>query len=359
MTRSDARDRIRALGLPAGVLLAAAAWAAKGTPAASPALSESEPASVPALAPPTPEGKTNALDRAHEWIYHAADQGVTRFDSWFAPPDGPARDIPPSRFRLGLFGECRWEPDESVALEPVVEFDAKVKLPHIEERLHLFLTTLDPTDLPGAEALRERVTPRLGLARRWLESIDTSAGAKLQWPPIAYAKVAWCPRWYPGEWTIAPRQKAYWESDDGIGEVTSLVIDRWLGRWNLRSASSLKWSEKRAKDDEDEGIEPRGWQWAQVLLAGYAQELLNEGETSRVASGEDLARGGGVRVTLQGRPACGERIRVTPFGKWPLYRRWLYGWVEPEILWDRETGWAPGYGLTIGVEALFGDDEDR
>jgi hypothetical protein len=306
-----------------------------------------------------PAAGAGRLDRFHDWAYHVAHDSVTRLDSWFVPKGEAGRDMPPSKFRVGLIGDLKWRPEEDLAAEPVVEADAEVKLPNAEERLRVFITTLDPTELPGRDLTRRRSQWRIGLGREWFDNVDTSAGVKLQWLPVAYGKISWGPLWRLGAVNLYPYQKAYWESDEGIGEVTSFVADYWQGGWDFRSSSAAKWSEKRARDDRKDENEPRGWEWSQGFMAAYACELIDQRDRGRLAGGDDLARGGGVRLLLEGNPEHTDRIRTTLFYKLPLYRGWIYTFAAPEVIWERESGWVPGYGVKVGVDILFWGTSER
>jgi hypothetical protein len=50
-----------------------------------------------------------------------------------------------------------------------------------------------------------------------------------------------------------------------------------------------------------------------------------------------------------------EYYEASVFYKRPLRHRWLYGFVEPLVRWERGYDWNADPGIRIGIEALFWD----
>ena len=55
-----------------------------------------------------------------------------------------------------------------------------------------------------------------------------------------------------------------------------------------------------------------------------------------------------------------ETYRWEPLGyRAPLYKKWLYYHVAPQVSWRRENNWEPELALRLYIEALFFGTEER
>lgn len=310
----------------------------------------------------------NRLESFHTNFYRVAQGAVERADGWFAKEGIERRPTPPSRFRLGVFGKFRLNAQDIARIEPVVDFDAKVKLPNANNRLRLFITTTDPAALPGSDILERDTSLRIGARRQWVKAFNLSSGLRLRQTPEAFVNASWSKPFPAGPWKFYPQQKFYAQSDDGAGEITSLVVDHWLNRWNFRQSLSLKWSFKDERDDargaEDVdgvqfGQDGQGWRWEYVTLFNYVMELMDEPDPWRLVGGRDLANSTGVKAIVVGDPDETRQVRVALTRKVPLRKQWLFLLLSPEVSWSDDDHWRREILVKLGVEAIFWGTPER
>ena len=298
------------------------------------------------------------MDRWHDETYVVSHQQVVRMNGWFVPRGEAAEEVPPTRLRISLPCELILEPDDSVSGKFPVEADVEITLPDAE-RLKVFITTTDPNETAGTPMAERDTSLRVGVAREWLEYISASAGVKARIPPVVYAWVAGGTVWQRGAWRYFPNQKFFWDIEDGDGEITSFVADRWSNPWDIRLVSSLKWSRDKMDSDDRAGNGEHGWQWDCGLIFGYARELLREPEVVRFMGGKDLARGVALRLGISGGPWSRDTVSALLLHKGQLRARWLYYFIEPEVQWACDDDWARTITLTCGIEAIFWGGQDR
>ena len=107
------------------------------------------------------------------------------------------------------------------------------------------------------------------------------------------------------------------------------------------------------EDDREAGTGEGGWEWEQGFLFAWAREWIHEKEAGRLAKGQDLARGTGIRLSFSGSFRKNETTRFSFFYKAPLYKRWVFYVITPAVEWNREDNWEAIWSLRIGVEALL------
>jgi len=306
------------------------------------------------------------IDGVHNWIYDTAHGGTVWFDRQFVPQGKEPLKVPPSRFRLGLFTELSIGGDEDFELQPVVDFDTDINLPNLERRLRLFVTTKDPSALPGETPTESNNDIRVGAAREFLKNWDTSVGVKAKWPPEAFANVQWAPTYKAGDhWTFYPKGKLFWDNEDKIGFLTALITDYWVDRWLFRQSVSGKWNKAQADEDSDDAGNPdsflfgedgKGYRWA----VAYVPRLLNEQKYGRRISGGDVADGWGLRGRVRGDAVQTLSYELTVMRKGPLYKDFVYYVIAPQVTWEKKFDWEAEYTIEIGVEMLiWGDDPLR
>lgn len=308
----------------------------------------------------------NWIDHTHDWIYDKAHGGTVWFDKQFVPEGEEALKVPPSRFRLGLFSEFEVGAGESFSLQPVVDFSTDIHLPNLERRLRLFISTEDPSALPGETPVDSNNEVRVGAARQFFKNWDTSIGVKARWPPEAFANLQWSRKYSAGDhWSLYPKGKLFWDNEQGIGFLTSLVADYWLDRWLFRNSLSGKWNKKKEEDDYDNSIDPdsylfgqdgKGYRWAATSLVAYVPALLDEKNYGRRISGGDVADGWGIQGRVRGDAVQTLSYEVTFLRKGPLYKEYLYYVIGPQVSWEKKYDWKPEYKIEIGVEMLIWGD---
>ena len=181
------------------------------------------PTLPPAGAPQAPVAETNWMDHFHRFVHDTLQENVERGDHWFVPEGVNPQTVPPTRLRLGLYGQLNLRSGNGFQLAPMLDTSVDIKVPDIESRLKLFLTTIDPTRLPGVDTVNADNALRAGLSRLWWDQFDTSVGVKVRWLPEVYGHAGWAPIYTNGLWKFYPQAKGYWESSDGFGEITSFT----------------------------------------------------------------------------------------------------------------------------------------
>jgi hypothetical protein len=300
------------------------------------------------------------LDWVHDWTYVKVYSTAGRVDTWFAPEGQVPKPVPPARLRLGLYTESLLDRNDHFTLTPVIDADTELNFPNAEDRMKLMVTTIDPNRLPGTDVTEQEDSAlRVAVSKDWTRFISTDLGVRAKWPPEPYANAAFSPTWTWADWKYYTQEKVYWEVNDGFGGLSSLVIDRWIGRWDFRNSASVKWSEATREQDYANNRNDEGFRWSYVCITGRARELLNETQLGRVISGSDLARGGGLRFMVSGGYHQLDVVDVTYFMKWRVRADWLYLVVAPEVGWKAANEWVREWTLKVGFDMLFWGDHAR
>jgi hypothetical protein len=306
------------------------------------------------------EGFGEKIDWIHYKLYEIGQAQVERFDSWFKPPPGEQSIAEPSRFRVGFYGEGKIREYKDTEVKPIADFDAEIDLPNLKRQMKLIITTTDPTTIPGRSFTEQRDTSfRTSLVGQWLPDLSTAVGVRLRWKPELFAYALWAHNWKAGNWLLYPQQKIYLENEKGFGEISTLVLDHWINRWNTRFSTSVKWSRQDRDDDQKTGSEDSGFRWSEVFLLEYAKELLDESQLGRIVSGDDIARGWGMRLSAFGGLHFVDEYRAGIFYRWPLRKKWLYAFTGPEIKWREENEWVREWTVKCGIEMLFWGERER
>lgn len=316
-----------------------------------------------------------------DWLHDTgnvlSEQNIQRTDEWFISEQTNRVPFKRAKFRIGLQGEADYfSKTNKFALRPLVDTESEVHLPNAEKRLRLSISTLDPMVLPGQDPNEGMSGFRVGLKKGFLKDFDSSTGIRVTWLPSVYAHASWDPRYTFYTLDIYPEQKVGWDSSDGPYETTSLILNRWVDRWVIRPIASLELSRSRYKSDMDQldqerqaaqqaGLPPpdgdylKGWDWQLTLMAGYANELIDESVYGRLADCSDIAEGGGFRFSVLGGLHIIESYNLTFLYRDNLYRKWLYYLLKPNVSWQSVNNWEPDYSLTIGIEMLLYGTKER
>lgn len=314
----------------------------------------------------TEEEQRSWIDSTRDWLYGKSHGTVEWLDTGIVEHEDPV-PTPPSRFRVGLYTQIDLEENGEIKFAPVADFDADVELPNLEERMKLFISTKDPTALPGQDPFDSDNALRVGASRSLFDNWKTSAGIKTKWPPEPFVYLQWSPEYSLGRnWTVVPQIRPFWESQDGFGGMTSAVFNRWNNRTMLRQSFSLRWTQEQADEDdkaevnEDSsqfGYNGGGYRWDSTTVLAYVPLLLDERDYGRRVNGEDIARGFGVKGRVTGNEVNSTKATVTLFYKNPAYKDFLYFILAPEVVWSEENNWNEEYVLKAGFEMLlWGDD---
>ena len=281
------------------------------------------------------------LDKGHDWLYRRLENFLVNVDKRYSPPERAPLLVPLSPLRIGLDGEFL-NRQHGPGVAPRPDFDATLRLPNIERRLRLFITSSNLSEAPGNPAL-ERNPVRAGLRFSQRSHIDFDLGIRVKFKPTAFAALRWAPQFDLGTAKLYPLVKPYLESGLGLGVSAGITLEQWHGRWVARSASYANWLRNTAATG-----------WAQSLLLGHAQSVIQERQYGNFTAGRDLACGTVARVTASGeRLSSASLYEFSVLFKRPLRGGWLYGYFEPLMRWERRSDWHPDTGFRIGFDALF------
>jgi hypothetical protein len=294
-----------------------------------------------AIVSATGETIGEALDTGHDWLYRRVPYLIEDVDSWFAETGQAPVVAPVSPLRLGIEGAALHRPD-GIALAGVREFSATLEVPNIQRRLKVFITSDDLQEAPNDPTL-ESAPVRAGLRFLAIPHVELEFGVRPKVWPSVFGAARWASDFTAGRFRLYPFAKAYVETGLGPGVSGGVAVDRWSGRWLLRSASYADWVHNTAVTS-----------WSQSFIFGYAKAIIQERNYDRLAGGHDLACGMAVRVTV-----TGDRIsRTTLYEgsvlfKRPLHGGWLFGYAGPMVRWQRTLRWHPDIGFGLGFDALF------
>ncbi len=267
---------------------------------------------------------------------------------WLDPPD--------CRFRLSFESETKIGPDrEQYRYEPGL--DADIELPNLERRWKIYFRSRPHDSISDRveEEETERST-RLGISQ-FIENlnVDTDLGVRLRIQPEAYARAQWRRAWTPRYWVIRPQERLFYETDKGLGEVTSLTIHRWLGRKPrvfIQSISLAEFSEST------EGVE-----YYQGIRLGKLRESLEPMDHwTRLLSDQDIARGMVLRAGVSAHSSGTTEMDSYQVGftdRRPLYKKWIYLSLNPVLIWPRDEDWKTVFQFRISVDMLFWGSIER
>jgi hypothetical protein len=306
-----------------------------------PALTASEILQQISAVPP-PLDFMQRLDAAHDRIYAWTQGRVEAVDQRFAERDKPLRPVPAAPFRLGMTGE--WiDRSGGREVDLFAEFDITLRLPNIERRLGIFVTSGDLDEAPRSARTGEAL--RAGLRYPVLRYLDFDLGMRVDAPPVAFASLKWTREFDLGRWDFYPFAKVFAETKESVGYAAASTFDRWNGRHLLRSSTYAKW---RADQDRT--------QWTQTLIYARAHQLIVPDRIGSYPRADDIGRGWGLRLLAGGERANSvDHYEAGLFHRRPTPNRWLYWSVEPLVRWDREYRWSADPGVRVGIEALFWD----
>jgi hypothetical protein len=281
------------------------------------------------------------LDSGHDWLYRRLQHLFEDIDIRFAGPEQAPIVVPLSPLRIGFYSAYVHRQD-GLKFLATPNFEASVRLPNIERRFRVFITSDDLQEAPGDPTL-ERNPVRIGARFAARSHIDFDFGVRVNSSPSAFAALRWTPEFNAGALRVYPFAKTYVESGLGIGVSGGVAFERWSERWIARSASYANWVRNTSATD-----------WTQSFIVGYARAVIQERRYDKLATGRDLACGAAARLTVSGdRLSRTSYYEASVLMKRPLHGGWLYGYAEPVVRWDRQFNWHPDIGVRIGFDALF------
>ncbi|MEK8034821.1 hypothetical protein AACH06_28725 [Ideonella sp. DXS29W] len=286
-----------------------------------------------------PEPAAEVAESARTTVRSMAVWLARGVDSWFG--DRPFEDggkVSDGRLSTALMLRQHDNPDLDV------RFNARFRLPNVEERLYAFIGRDDERDLitdrPGAFSRQDRLLEDTrdrdffaGLGRSLTDSIDLRVGVRGGLNLFAQAR-------YRHDWLIGDddradfRQTVFWSLEDHLGSTTAFSYEHafspvWAARW-LNSATITQAS--------------KHVEWS-TLLGAY-RSFGDE----RLLALESLATG-----------EAGSGIGPSDYGvqvRWeqPIHEDWLIGGVVLGHFWPREDEDSPrerAWGVGVNLKLRF------
>jgi len=282
------------------------------------------------------------LDGFHDDVYVWTQGMVEKTDRRFIDEGDPPKPVPAAPFRIGMVGEwVQREDGPDLALDST--FDIALRLPNLEERLRIFVSSGNLDESPRDR--RETEGLRAGLRYELLRYFDFDVGIRLDIPPVLFSSIKWSREFALGSWDFYPFAKLFAETKESVGWAGAVTFDRWSGRNLLRTSTNAKWRADTTRT-----------QWSETVIVARANELIVPDRYGSFPLANDIGRGWGVRLLAGGDTSkTVDRYESGVFYRQRTPIQWLYWSVEPIVRWDRKYDWNADPGIRIGFEALFWD----
>lgn len=283
--------------------------------------------------------RTGRVDRTHAAVVSAFQGTMERVDLYFS---GDEEHTPPppgaSRLRLGV--DVVVEADDGARTEFDFDVGIDLALPRTGRRIGLFIRSSEPDEMADERPDDTDNSLMVGLhapiQHRKKPLLDFSVGAKFDGGPSVFGAAQLRREFQAGRVTVTPTLRGFWQSDDGFGEVQSVRISRRGDQGLLlQSISSARWTET------SEGLE-----WSQSFLAAMAAQGTFRGTD----------RGYGIKGQIFGHKdgeGVVDEYRLALIYRFPVWRRWLFIRMGPEVSWSNDNEWDTVPGFRIGLDALF------
>ena len=324
-----------------------AAPTAESVPEQAPAITRHRPTALiddvqAERATTPPLGVGEHIDEAHDQIFVWTQGLVESTDQYFAEEDEEKQQVPTAPYRLGIAVKSL-DRSDGVDFSLEADFELQIKMPNIQRRMSLFVTSEGVDEAPRAAGEDTRISA--GVRYELLSQVDFDVGVRFDVPPALFTSLKWSNDYKLGKWDLYPYTKLFVRSDEGLGFSSSATFDRWVGRNVFRSSTYGKWLNDGNKV-----------KWTQTLAYAYVTELLELRQSAQYAEGRDIGKGFGVRLLAEAEEE--DEAKVTyyeagVFARWPSKSRWLFWYVEPLVRWDRQHDWNGDVGIRIGFDALF------
>ena len=299
---------------------------------------------IPAEAPADEYRFRRWLDRVHGRFNHNLDRWVDDIDTVLAEGDKPLRQREKSKFYVSLDLQLK-EYEEQVELDIRPSLNVKLDIPNLEHDAAILLTHQAIDEMPGADPFERERGLSLGIeSAGWLIkkarlrlSVRTSSKSGVDLETRYY----WEPTWRHGAWEVKPHLGAYYSGDKGFGTLSFLMI-----QYRLEDRFQGFYLPSINHNEEMESAE---------FSHNFA--LLYQFEGTH----EDYHRAVMTRLAIDGTVDENAKIyRWEPLGyRAPLYGKWLYYHIAPQVSWRDENSWEPEFAMRLYIEALFFGTEGR
>src|SRR5690606_14724149 len=118
-------------------------------------------------------------------------------------------------------------------------FDIALRLPNLERRLRIFITSGELDEAPRSE--REDQNHSAGLRYELLRHLNFDLGVRIDKAPVAFGAVKWSREVPLGRWDFYPFAKIFAETKESVGYAAAVTFDRWAGRHLFRTSTYAKW----------------------------------------------------------------------------------------------------------------------
>ena len=273
----------------------------------------------------------------HDQVFHYMDASVQHFDSYFGDDDIDDEDAD-SSFKLKLYLKIQ-KGSPTFRIDP--SFDACLKLPHLEKRFNIIIDNMSPEELPGIDPTDKNdqlgITLRSHLKRQKYGGIKLDGGVKWRGKPVLYSQLKFNRDVPVKKWVASFKQKGYWFSDDGFGEMSQMDWDRKFGgNQRLGTTTAAKWSETS-----------KGVEFEQSVMWGW---VLEEDVRGISVNGSVFAHKSSTFIMDNYRCYVTYRTRI--------YQHWLYFEVTPQLEFPSDEGYHPTPSIMFGLDVYFRDQPD-
>ena len=264
------------------------------------------------------------------------DFTVRQFDGMFSQENGPHRN---KQAKAEGRIQLSWEPRSRDLAETDLRFRIRVSLPHLEDRVDLLLS--DNEDETQSDTLKAARNDSLGrrdnttIALRFRPdqnshySYRIGAGRRDQLYVKSRYRDAMA---FNAHWAMLYDAELYYYTRDRLGAELGAAIQHVSENNNVTRLNNRFYF----RDDSND------WLWRHELQHLYPIDTHNALMYRLMVEGLDRPQYKVEEVYT------GLRWRSNPL------REWLYFDVEPFVLWRRDEGFKPSYGMAFRIEAYYG-----
>ena len=264
------------------------------------------------------------------------DFTVRQFDGMFSQENGPHRN---KQAKAEGRIQLSWEPRSRDLAETDLRFRIRVSLPHLEDRVDLLLS--DNEDETQSDTLKAARNDSLGrrdnttIALRFRPdqnshySYRIGAGRRDQLYVKSRYRDAMA---FNAHWAMLYDAELYYYTRDRLGAELGAAIQHVAENNNVTRLNNRFYF----RDDSND------WLWRHELQHLYPIDTHNALMYRLMVEGLDRPQYKVEEVYT------GLRWRSNPL------REWLYFDVEPFVLWRRDEGFKPSYGMAFRIEAYYG-----
>lgn len=264
------------------------------------------------------------------------DFTVRQFDGMFSQENGPHKN---KQAKAEGRIQLSWEPQSRDLAETDLRFRIRVSLPHLEDRVDLLLS--DNEDETQSDTLKAARNDSLGrrdnttIALRFRPdqnshySYRIGAGRRDQLYVKSRYRDAMA---FNAHWAMLYDAELYYYTRDRLGAELGAAIQHVAENNNVTRLNNRFYF----RDDSND------WLWRHELQHLYPIDTHNALMYRLMVEGLDRPQYKVEEVYT------GLRWRSNPL------REWLYFDVEPFVLWRRDEGFKPSYGMAFRIEAYYG-----